>query len=93
MGTLSRSVKCSTCEVENSIHINSGLELREITISGKCQNCNAAIQLNFNVIEKEVVKSELPSETVQTESTPTVNVDDALGIDIPSNTLRDIMDD
>lgn len=89
MTDLRRSIKCSNCGYEASVSISSELDLREMTVSGKCSRCGSAMQVNYNVIETQHQTPEVPSAEDRT-----VNLDDALfGQDIPSDTLRDIMED
>ncbi|MBU0527128.1 hypothetical protein KKE92_01490 [Candidatus Micrarchaeota archaeon] len=95
MTDLRRSIKCSNCSNEVTIYINSELELRELSVMGKCIKCGSAMQVNYSVIEKDVLpehpQSELPSDD---SSSSTPNLDDTLFYsDTPSDTLKDIMED
>lgn len=93
MGDLRRTIKCSNCGHEADLNLYSGLEVRELIVSGKCSQCGSAMQLNFNVVEKE---TRPPQESIPTESStePSINLDESLfGAEVPSDTLRDIMED
>jgi hypothetical protein len=89
MTDLRRTVRCSNCGCESSVSINSDLDLRELIVSGKCSRCGSAMQVSYNVIE-----TQQSSEPMQAPEETSVNLDDTLfNSDIPSDTLRDIMED
>ena len=95
MTDLRRNIKCSNCSNEATIYINSELELRELSVMGKCTQCGSAMQVNYSVIEKDVLpeqpQSEIPADD---SSSSTPNLDDTLfSSDTPSDTLKDIMED
>lgn len=92
MSDLKRSLKCSSCGSESSVFVSGGLELREVLIAGKCPSCGTAMQVNYSVIEKEVRPEQAATYESQGASTP--NLDDSIfGSDVPSDTLKDIMED
>lgn len=92
MSDLKRSLKCSSCGSEASVYVSGGLELREVLIAGKCPSCGTAMQVNYTVIEREVRAEQTPAEAASDTSTP--NLDDSLfSSDVPSDTLKDIMED
>jgi transcription elongation factor Elf1 len=92
MSDLKRSLKCSSCGNESSIFVSGGLELREVLIAGKCPSCGTAMQVNYSVIEKEVRSERASIEESSSASMP--NLDDSLfSSDVPSDTLKDIMED
>ncbi len=92
MSDLKRSLKCSSCGSEASVYVSGGLELREVLIAGKCPSCGTAMQVNYTVIEREVRAEQAASEESSEASTP--NLDDSLfSSDVPSDTLKDIMED
>lgn len=88
MSDLKRSLKCSQCGNESSIYVSGGLELREVLIAGKCPSCGTAMQVNYSVIEKEAPP--VPQE--QESSMPSLD-ETIFGTEVPSDTLRDIMED
>ncbi len=93
MNDLKRSLKCSQCGSEASIYVSGGLKLTEVLIAGRCPSCGTAMQVNYSLIEKEVQQEHTPVESTETS---TVNLDDALfgsESEVPSDTLRDIMED
>ena len=91
MTDLRRSIKCSGCGVESTVYIQSQFDLRDFLLTGKC-SCGNSLQINFNVIEKEVQK-EMP----QAEAPPSnYRFDDSIfdvPSETPSSTLQDIMED
>jgi hypothetical protein len=92
MTDLRRSIKCSGCGVESTVNIQSQFDLRDFLLTGKC-SCGNSLQINFNVIEKEVDRTAMP----QAEASPsTVNFNDSIfgaPSETPSNTLQDIMEE
>jgi len=89
MTDLRRTVRCSNCGYESSVSINSEIDLREMIVSGKCSRCGSAMQVSYNVIETQQAP-----EPVRAPEESSVNLDDTLfNSDIPSDTLRDIMED
>ncbi|MBD3210074.1 hypothetical protein GF318_01715 [Candidatus Micrarchaeota archaeon] len=85
-----RNIKCSNCGTEAYVQLNSGLELKELVFAGICSNCGNTIQVNYNIVEKQV---ESRKEGEPREG-PAVNLDDSIfSEEIPSDTLKDIMGD
>jgi threonine synthase len=91
MTDLRRSLKCSSCGIESSVYVSGGLELREVLIAGKCPSCGTAMQVNYSVIEKEAAPEQPPAEQ-SSETTPNL-VDSLFSSEVPSDTLKDIMED
>lgn len=88
-----RSIKCSNCGGEASVSIASDLELKEAVIAGKCR-CGATLQMTYNIIGPPgtPVQPPLPA---QSQAPELINIDESLfgGGDIPSDTLRDLMEE
>ena len=95
MGDLRRTIRCSNCGHEADLNLYSGLEVRELIVSGKCSHCGSAMQLNFNVVEKEAAPPPQEAQSMPSQSEDQgVNLDETLfGPEVPSDTLRDIMED
>jgi len=91
MTDLKRTIKCSSCGNEAGIYLNSELEIRELQFSGKCR-CGSSMQISYSIVgetatPQPVVKSESPTENL-------VNIDESLfAPEIPSDTLKDLMED
>lgn len=89
MTDLRRTIRCSNCGNEASIHLDSELELRELLVAGKCNRCGAAMQVSYGVIGES-----RQSQSQEQSSDQMVNIDESLFTpEIPSDTLRDLMED
>lgn len=90
MTDFKRTIKCSNCNNESNISLNSELDLREVLVSGKCSRCGASMQVSYGIIG-ESSQNQSKSDSADT---PLVNIDDTLFTpEIPSDTLRDLMED
>ncbi len=90
MTDLRRTIKCSNCGNEASIHLDSELDLRELLVAGRCARCGATMQVSYGIIGES--KSSQAGASASTEGV--VNIDESLFTpDIPSDTLRDLMDE
>jgi hypothetical protein len=88
MTDLKRTIKCANCGSESSVYLNSDIEVRELLFAGKCR-CGSSLQVSFSVVG-EGTQGEQKSES----SEPVVNIDESLfPPEIPSDTLRDLMED
>jgi hypothetical protein len=97
MTDLRRTIKCSSCGFEANVSITSELEMKELTLSGKCSRCGSAMQINYSIVEANA-----PSQSPQASSSsasssdqaPLVNIDESLFTpEIPSDAIRDLMED
>ncbi|MCI0503611.1 hypothetical protein L0Y65_02760 [Candidatus Micrarchaeota archaeon] len=90
MTDLRRTVKCSNCGSESSVSFNSELEVRELLFAGKCR-CGNSVQISYSIVGDSAMPSApKPSGT----EPPLVNIDESLFTpEIPSDTLRDLMED
>jgi hypothetical protein len=89
MTDLKRTVKCSNCGAESAVYVNSELDVREVMFSGRCR-CGSTLQVSYSIVG---VQAE--SQQKREESTSgLVNIDESLfPPEIPSDALRDIMED
>ena len=90
-----KSVKCSNCNVEAAFSVSSDLELKEIVIAGKCR-CGATIQATYNIVfaSGSPPPYEPPKNPEPQSPNPELNLDESLfGGEIPSDTLRDLMEE
>ena len=89
MTDLKRTIKCSNCGNESSIMLSSELDLRELLVAGKCARCGAAMQVSYGIVGEKSQSSPQSSS-----SDMMVNIDESLFTpEIPSDTLRDLMED
>ncbi len=89
MTDLRRTIKCSNCGNEASITLSSELDLRELLVAGKCSRCGATMQVSYGIIGESK-----PSQPGTSTSDNMVNIDESLFTpEIPSDTLRDLMDE
>ncbi|HID72536.1 TPA: hypothetical protein EYP38_01225 [Candidatus Micrarchaeota archaeon] len=90
-----RTIKCSNCGNETTIYLNSELEMSELLLAGKCARCGNSLQLSFNIVSKEATESPSAEQSESSESSgPTVNLDDSIFTpDIPSDTIKDLMEE
>ena len=90
-----RTIKCSNCSNETTIYLNSELDMSELLLAGKCTRCGNSLQLSFNIVSKSEGEGQAPQTQSTTESSgPTVSIDDALFTpDIPSDTIKDLMEE
>jgi hypothetical protein len=89
MTDLKRTVRCSSCNAESTVTFNSELEVRELLFSGKCR-CGNSVQINYSIVGEQV-SAQAPS---QADTSNLVNIDESLFTpDIPSDTLKDLMED
>jgi hypothetical protein len=90
MTDLKRSVKCANCGNEASLYLNSDLDIKELLFAGKCR-CGSLMQVSYSIVGEQPAQSQEKSET---DSSHLVNIDDSLFTpDIPSDTLKDLMED
>jgi hypothetical protein len=89
-----RTVKCSNCAAEATFNVSSDLELKELVLSGKCR-CGSTIQATYNIVSQSGSPPYEPPKTPEPSGpSPEINIDESLfGADMPSDTLRDIMED
>lgn len=96
MADFKRTIKCSNCGSESSIHINSELDMSELIVAGRCR-CGNTLQVSYSIVTSASAAS--IASTTSTGSSPSdsmVNLDDTIfgaPAEIPSDTLRSIMDD
>jgi hypothetical protein len=90
-----KSVKCSNCSAEAGFSVSSDLELKEIVIAGKCR-CGATLQATYNIVSPSGSPPpyEPPKNPEPSSPTPDLNLDESIfGTEIPSDTLRDLMEE
>jgi len=96
MADFKRTIKCSNCGNESSIYINSELEMSELIVAGKCR-CGNTMQVSYSIVANASASSVASTtSTGSSASDSMVNLDDTIfgaPADIPSDTLRSIMDD
>lgn len=91
MTDLKRTIRCSNCGNEASVYLNSELEIKELLFSGRCR-CGSSMQISYSIIGENTA-AQLPSKT-EPVTGGLVNLDESLFTpEIPSDTLRDIMED
>jgi len=90
MTDLRRTVRCSNCNAESMVTFNSDLEVKELLFAGKCR-CGNSVQISYSIVGDTAV----PTAPKPTDaSPPLVNIDESLFTpDIPSDTLKDLMED
>lgn len=87
MTDLRRNVRCSNCGFEASLYMSTELEVKDVMFAGRCR-CGSTLQISYSL-----VGSEEPSSR-QESSEGMVNLDDTIfSPEIPSDTLKDIMED
>lgn len=91
-----RIVKCSNCGGESSMSVSTELELKEVNISAKCK-CGSTLQLTYNVVSPQGMSPPEPPKSPEPEAPSPdddLKLDDSIfGADIPSDTLRDLMEE
>ncbi|MFH0885058.1 MAG: hypothetical protein V1861_05095 [Candidatus Micrarchaeota archaeon] len=91
MTDLKRTVKCSSCNMESTVTFNSELEVKELLFAGKCR-CGTMVQISYSIVGEQVSAQGTPP--TQTDTSNLVNIDESLFTpDIPSDTLKDLMED
>lgn len=91
MTELRRTLRCSNCGNEVNVHINSELDLQELTMAGKCSRCGNSMQVNYNIVDKGASPTSTQSQSSQSSM---VNLDETLFTpEIPSDAIRDLMED
>jgi len=93
MTSLKRSIRCSGCGNDMSFDINADLTVSDLMISGKCPRCNSTIQVNYSMVPGSVPSAPAPAQSIESP-TQMVNLDESIFTpEMPSDALRDIMDD
>lgn len=97
MADLKRTIKCSNCGVESTVYVNCELEMSELVVAGKCR-CGNTMQVTYSIVMNSSAASVASTASTGSSSDAgVVNLDDALfspgSTDMPSDTLRSIMDD
>lgn len=89
-----RTIRCSNCNGEKNISVVTDLELKEIVVAGKCA-CGATLQATYNIVSTSSPPPFEPPKSPEPQSpTPDLSLDDSIfGNDLPSDTLRDIMEE
>jgi hypothetical protein len=91
MTDLKRTVRCTSCNAESTVSFNSELDVRELLFAGKCR-CGNSVQISYSIVGDTAVVS--PPKPSDNTSSPLVNIDESLFTpDIPSDTLKDLMED
>jgi hypothetical protein len=91
MTDLRRTVRCSSCNAESTVTFNSDLEVRELLFAGKCR-CGNSVQISYSIVGDSAVQA--PPKPSSGADAPLVNIDESLFTpEIPSDTLRDLMED
>lgn len=91
MTDLRRTIKCSNCGNEAGIYLNSELDISELQFSGKCR-CGSSLQISYSIVGSAPAPQQPSGEASPTETL--VNIDESLfAPEIPSDTLRDLMED
>lgn len=90
MTDLKRTVRCSSCNAESTVTFNSELEVKELLFAGRCR-CGNSVQISYSIVGDTAVQApQKPADS----SSPLVNIDESLFTpDIPSDTLKDLMED
>ncbi len=92
MTDLKRTVRCANCGNESSITLSSELDLRELLVAGKCSRCGASMQISYGIVGSS--QSSQSGMQASSSSDQMVNIDESLFTpEIPSDTLRDLMED
>ena len=95
MADFKRTIKCSNCGNESSVYINSELDMSELIIAGKCR-CGSTMQVSYGIIANASSASVASTTSTGSASDNMVNLDDTIfgtPAEIPSDTLRSIMED
>ena len=95
MTNLSRSIKCSNCGSESSVQISSELEMKELIIAGRCR-CGNSLQITYNIVgDSSLAAPAKPASPSPMPQDNTINLEETLfsGGDIPSDTLRNLMEE
>ena len=87
-----RTIKCSNCQGEANVSVSTELELKEIVVAGKCR-CGATIQATYNVISQNQPPSEPPRPPEPSAPTEMRLDESIFNTEIPSDTLRDLMEE
>lgn len=91
MTDLRRTIKCSNCGNESSITVSSDMEVKELLFSGKCR-CGSSMQVTYNVVGQDSPAASAPS--IESSADTVVNLDETLfAPEVPSDTLKDLMED
>lgn len=87
MTDLRKSIKCNNCGNESTLAVSSEMDIKEVNFSGRCR-CGSSLQITYGIVGE-------PSTPVQdSSSADVVNIDESLfSPEIPSDALRDIMDE
>ncbi|HSB46740.1 MAG TPA: hypothetical protein VLD37_01915 [Candidatus Bilamarchaeum sp.] len=89
MGDLRRTIRCASCGYEATVSMSTELEVKEVMFAARCR-CGSTLQVNYSLVGDTNYSPAQKSE----ESGQMVNLDETLfAPEIPSDTLRDIMDD
>ncbi|MFH0738021.1 MAG: hypothetical protein V1827_05875 [Candidatus Micrarchaeota archaeon] len=92
MTDLRRTIKCSNCGSESGISLSSEVDIRELHFTGRCR-CGSSLQISYSIVGEGLSQPSIPKSDAPSES-PIVNIDESLFTpDIPSDTLKDLMDD
>ena len=93
MTDLKRTIRCSNCGSESGITLSSEVDIRELHFTGRCR-CGSSLQISYSIVgEGSSTSPAMPKQESSAES-PIVNIDESLFTpDIPSDTLKDLMDD
>jgi hypothetical protein len=90
-----RTVKCANCSSEASFNVSSDLELKEIAIAGRCR-CGSTLQVTYSLVLPSGANVPEPPKAPEQPAAAEgmVNLDESIfGGDIPSDTLRDLMEE
>ena len=86
MTDLRRTVRCSNCGNEAVLQVSSGLDVKELVFAGKCAQCGSSVQVNYNIVGNNA-----EDEGISMPSDSSVDLDDELSSDIPSDALKNLM--
>ncbi|MEW6722773.1 MAG: hypothetical protein AB1324_05925 [Candidatus Micrarchaeota archaeon] len=90
MTDLRKTVKCANCGAESAVYVNSELDVREVMFSGRCR-CGSTMQVSYSIVG---ASAQPESQQKSEPSSGLVNIDESLfPPEIPSDALRDIMED
>jgi hypothetical protein len=93
MTDLKRTVRCTSCGAESSVVFNSEIEIRELLFAGKCR-CGNSVQISYSIVGDNVSTSPPAQNSGSESDSGLVNIDESLFTpDIPSDTLKDLMED
>ncbi len=99
MTDLRRTIKCSSCGNEASITLSSEMEMKELLVAGKCTRCGSSLQISYSLVgDSSTASTNASSSTTSSSSSSSSdgipNLDDTLFTpEIPSDTLRDLMEE